>query len=306
MKKIAHLSMAMAAFILVMTHHSSAEASSLAKSASREGQTLQSLSYEFSKQVKAGNVYSINSEYDSLSSQILRTEAAIGKVSGKASREKMNQTYIKPAKILKERVIYEVSEYRLMYDAGRDILSDKGSRVKAKTAKLDRLSKRAAQIKEAGHYTPLPSIVNRYLNGMAGMLKKGTFIEKTPGRGKVNSFEYDVFLLTNMERQKQSLPQLTLKVNLASIAKEKSRDMYRNGYFDHQSPTYGSPFQMMQRYHISYQYAGENIAMGYCTPQDAVSGWMHSEDHRENILRKTFTKIGTGYDQYYWTQMFTG
>ena len=78
------------------------------------------------------------------------------------------------------------------------------------------------------------------------------------------------------------------------------------GYFSHTSPTYGSPFDMMKNFGISYRSAGENIAKGYATPEAVVKGWMNSPGHRANILNKSFTHIGVGYVENgsYWTQMF--
>ena len=61
------------------------------------------------------------------------------------------------------------------------------------------------------------------------------------------------------------------------------------GYFSHTSPTYGSPFEMMKNFGISYRSAGENIAKGYATPEAVVKGWMNSPGHRANILNKSFT-----------------
>ena len=79
-------------------------------------------------------------------------------------------------------------------------------------------------------------------------------------------------------------------------------------YFAHQSPTYGSPFDMMKAFGISFRYAGENIAYGYKTPAEVVRGWMNSEGHRANILNASFKEIGVGYsaDGNYWTQQFIG
>lgn len=306
MIKNTRLTAVLVASCILFTQVPHADASTGLKYASEQTAVLKTETSKFAALIKTGNIYSINKEYDQLTSQIEKTEASIGKVSGKSVRKKLNEGAVRPAKIQKERVIYELSEYRLMYDAGKAILTDRESLVKPKTAKLSRLAERAVQIKQAGSYEKIPTIINAYLSGMAAKLKNGTFIEKTPGKGKVNSFEYDVFLLTNLERQKAGLSQLTLSVSLANVAKEKSHDMDTEGYFDHDSPKYGSPFAMMQKFDIKYQFAGENIAMGFRTPEDAMNGWMNSEGHRKNILRESFTKIGTGFEQYYWTQMFIG
>lgn len=124
----------------------------------------------------------------------------------------------------------------------------------------------------------------------------------------VTDFESEVVRLVNVERAKNGLSALTENWELSRVARYKSKDMHDRGYFSHTSPTYGSPFDMMKNFGISYRTAGENIAKGYATPQAVVNGWMNSEGHRANILNASFTQIGVGYyaDGNYWTQMFIG
>lgn len=95
---------------------------------------------------------------------------------------------------------------------------------------------------------------------------------------------------------------------LARVAKYKSQDMHDRNYFNHTSPTYGSPFDMMKSFGINYRTAGENIAKGQRSAQEVVNAWMNSSGHRANILNKNYTHIGVGYvkDGNYWTQMFIG
>ena len=124
----------------------------------------------------------------------------------------------------------------------------------------------------------------------------------------VSAYEAEVVRLVNVERAKNGLGALTLNAKLSDVARAKSQDMRDKGYFSHTSPTYGSPFDMMSKFGISYRTAGENIAMGYSTPQAVVTGWMNSSGHRANILNGSFTQIGVGYvaSGNYWTQMFIG
>ena len=79
-----------------------------------------------------------------------------------------------------------------------------------------------------------------------------------------------------------------------------------NNYFAHESPSLGTPFEMMKSFGISYKSAGENIARGQKSPKEVVDGWMNSSGHRANILNKSYTHIGVGYVENgrYWTQMF--
>ena len=122
------------------------------------------------------------------------------------------------------------------------------------------------------------------------------------------SYEKEVVRLVNEIRVKNGLKELTYNWELSRVARYKSQDMKDNRYFSHTSPVYGSPFQMMKSFGISYRSAGENIAKGQTSPQAVVNAWMNSSGHRANILNSSFTEIGVGYvaDGNYWTQMFIG
>lgn len=122
----------------------------------------------------------------------------------------------------------------------------------------------------------------------------------------VSSFETEVIRLVNVERTKNGLSPLTHDWELSRVARYKSQDMKDNNYFSHTSPKYGSPFDMMKSFGISYTSAGENIAKGQTTPKQVVNAWMNSQGHRANILNKSYTHIGVGYVKSgnYWTQMF--
>ncbi len=122
------------------------------------------------------------------------------------------------------------------------------------------------------------------------------------------AYEKEVVRLVNSERRAKGLSELTYDWQISRVARYKSEDMRENNYFSHTSPTYGSPFQMLKSFNISYRTAGENIAKGQRTPAEVVKAWMNSSGHRANILNPSFTHIGVGYasDGKYWTQMFIG
>ncbi|WP_297991095.1 CAP domain-containing protein [Anoxybacillus sp.] len=124
----------------------------------------------------------------------------------------------------------------------------------------------------------------------------------------ISQYAQQVIDLTNKERARAGLPALRADAQLSSVAQKKSEDMRKNNYFSHTSPTYGSPFDMMRDFGVSYRTAGENIAKGQRTPQEVVNAWMNSAGHRANILNRNFTHIGVGFDGNgnYWTQMFIG
>ena len=124
----------------------------------------------------------------------------------------------------------------------------------------------------------------------------------------VTAYEQEVIRLVNEIRAQNGLKALTYDWELSRVARIKSQDMKDNNYFAHNSPVYGTPFQMIRNFGISFQTAGENIAKGYTSPQAVVNGWMNSSGHRANILNASYTQIGVGYvsSGNYWSQFFMG
>lgn len=130
-----------------------------------------------------------------------------------------------------------------------------------------------------------------------------------PNIDDIKAQENEVIKLVNAERAKRGLPALKANWQLSRVARYKSQDMIDKNYFSHQSPTYGSPFHMMESFGIRYSAAGENIAYGQRTPADVMNAWMNSPGHRSNILSPSYTEIGVGLATNkngvkYWTQMF--
>ena len=126
----------------------------------------------------------------------------------------------------------------------------------------------------------------------------------------MNSDEKEVFDLINKQRAQNGLSPLKENSELQRVARIKAQDMVNNNYFSHTSPTYGSPFDMMKSFKISYNTAGENIA-GNSNNSSAVTAWMNSPGHRANILNSSFNQTGIGvvtgskYGKIY-VQMFIG
>lgn len=132
-----------------------------------------------------------------------------------------------------------------------------------------------------------------------------------PNKAEFSSEALAVLKLVNQERQKSGLDPLELNAPVTNVANVKAKDMAVNNYFSHNSPTYGTPFQMLKSFGIHYMSAGENIAAGQRTPEEVMKSWLNSPGHRENILRSSFTHIGVGYYKggsygHYWVQQFIG
>ena len=105
--------------------------------------------------------------------------------------------------------------------------------------------------------------------------------------------EIELLKLINAERTKNGLSELKFDAELQRVARIKAQDLVDNNYFSHNSPTYGSPFEMMKSFGITYKAAGENIA-GNSTLQGAVTAWMNSEGHKANILSNAYNYTGVG------------
>jgi uncharacterized protein YkwD len=106
--------------------------------------------------------------------------------------------------------------------------------------------------------------------------------------------------LVNRERAKHGLPALRESALLSAASREHSEDMVKRGYFEHTAPdgrTVGDRLRAIGYARGVSASAGENIAYGVgteATPESIVRAWMHSQGHREDILRSAFTEIGIG------------
>ena len=122
--------------------------------------------------------------------------------------------------------------------------------------------------------------------------------------------EQEVFNLINAQRTAAGLSALKIDEELQNVARIKAKDMVDNNYFSHNSPTYGTPFNMIKNFGITYKAAGENIA-GNSTNKGAVNAWMNSSGHKANILSSNYNYTGIGvvssskYGKIY-VQMFIG
>ena len=122
--------------------------------------------------------------------------------------------------------------------------------------------------------------------------------------------EQEVFNLVNQQRTSNGLAALKIDSEVQNVARIKAKDMVQNNYFSHNSPTYGTPFNMLNSFKVSYKSAGENIA-GNSSNQAAVTAWMNSSGHRANILNSSYNYTGIGvvtgsqYGKIY-VQMFIG
>lgn len=168
-------------------------------------------------------------------------------------------------------------------------------------AKVDTISKGTA-LKAVGYIDNWYIVVTS--SNKVGCIRKdllktsSTSSSGSPNTTTTTSFsmsadEKIIFDLLNKARTQAGLPKLSADATLFKVARLKAQDMVKNSYFSHTSPTYGSPFKMMKTYGVSYKVAGENIA-GNPSLQDAVTSWLNSATHKQNILSNSYNYIGIG------------
>ena len=114
--------------------------------------------------------------------------------------------------------------------------------------------------------------------------------------------------LINLDRAANGLPPRAHDPELSRIARIKSEDMRDQGYFAHESPTWGKARQMLELLGYRFRGCGENIAH-HANVDKAQAAFMTSEGHRRNILSSAWEKVGVGvcYDRnghIYATQLF--
>lgn len=99
--------------------------------------------------------------------------------------------------------------------------------------------------------------------------------------------------MINQERIAAGVSPVKVDLRLGAVGRAKANDMKANNYFDHTSPTYGSPWAMMQQVGLTVGWAGENIA-GNKSVSGTMAALMQSPGHRANILDPRFTHVGVG------------
>jgi uncharacterized protein YkwD len=97
----------------------------------------------------------------------------------------------------------------------------------------------------------------------------------------------------NKERTIRGIQPLQPDAALTIVARKHAEDMFKRGYFSHNTPEGIDPFTRLRRSNIIYLYAGENLALAP-TLTMAHRGLMNSVGHKANILNKKFNKIGIG------------
>ncbi len=100
---------------------------------------------------------------------------------------------------------------------------------------------------------------------------------------------------TNKQRQKAGKPTLRANQSLATAAQTKAVDMANKNYWAHITPDGKAPWYFIDQSGYSYSKAGENLAYGFATSNDTITGWLNSQTHKDNMLDDSFSEVGFGF-----------
>lgn len=114
---------------------------------------------------------------------------------------------------------------------------------------------------------------------------------QVPLPSELTADEKEMVQLVNQERVSKGLTPYQVDMQLTKVARVKAQEMVDKGYFSHTSPTYGSPFQMMESFGINYMAAAENIAQNQ-TVSGAHQMFMNSSGHKANIMSSSYDYVG--------------
>lgn len=103
-----------------------------------------------------------------------------------------------------------------------------------------------------------------------------------------------VIALTNAERAKSGLPQLTENHQLSVAARAKAADMFENQYWAHVSPSGKQPWDFITGSGYKYSAAGENLARDFMQTSEMIASWMGSPTHKANLMNSKYQEIGVG------------
>ena len=98
---------------------------------------------------------------------------------------------------------------------------------------------------------------------------------------------------------------LSANVDLRCAARNHSADMAIRSYFSHDTPEGENFSDRVAKTDYAGFAQGENIAFGYASPTEVMTGWMASPGHCRNIMNPDHTQIGIGHygEGLYWTQV---
>ncbi|MCL6559255.1 MAG: hypothetical protein K6U74_10750, partial [Firmicutes bacterium] len=128
---------------------------------------------------------------------------------------------------------------------------------------------------------------------LALLFTLGTTIPAQAADVTLTADEQQMASLLNKARANCGLAPLTVDPTLSGLARIKAQDMVSNNYFSHNSPTYGTPYDMLKAAGVQYECAGENLAKA-ASVSKAFNALQNYSGFRSNIQNKNYDKVGVG------------
>ena len=151
----------------------------------------------------------------------------------------------------------------------------------------------------AGLRVPTTSTLTIVASPAAKALSASAGIPTTPivAAAKVYMLE-----LINADRARNHLVAMSSAPLIDTVAQQRSQDMIARHYFSHQIPGGGMVFDVLDRQHVNYQMAGENLALNnyikFYSIQKTIDhtnvDLMNSPEHRANLLQPSYSQVGIG------------
>lgn len=166
----------------------------------------------------------------------------------------------------------------------------KNAHQKKRTAAHHRQSKQ--YVKSYWPYLPMAALM------AAGIFVNGLLNHPQAVLGAHSNLSEQALLeATNLQRTDNMRSNLVLDNELQTAAQAKAEDMVARDYWAHQTPDGKQPWQFLTTVGYQYQTAGENLAFGFDTANAVTNAWMHSDEHRANLLDTTYSQVGFGVAQ---------
>lgn len=145
------------------------------------------------------------------------------------------------------------------------------------------------------HYWPYLPMVLVIVGGLfvSSLLNR----QSTVLGAESNLTQQSLLASTNEDRLEHEASALTLDSTLSKAAQAKANDMAARDYWSHETPENEDPWSFITESGYQYQAAGENLAYGFNSADAVLNAWMHSPDHRANVLSNAYTQVGFGVAQ---------
>jgi len=120
------------------------------------------------------------------------------------------------------------------------------------------------------------------------------FARQTAGLADAQAVREAMLAVVNAARLVEGRPPLVLDPRLSAAAQAHAQDMLARTYYAHQSPEGSMPRQRVLATGVTADLVAENLAAGQTSVENVVDAWLHSVDHRRNMLDPRFTHLGVG------------